>query len=120
VILGIGVDAVEIARVETALARTPRLRERLFTEHELQTCGAVTARLAARFAAKEAVAKALGTGIRGFAFKDVEIRTEASGRPVVRLHAAAANAADALGVGQVHLTLSTSRQLALACAVAVG
>jgi holo-[acyl-carrier protein] synthase len=121
-VVGIGVDAVEIERMRVALARTPRLLERLFTEQERMDCrssdGAFrVASLAARFAAKEAVAKALGTGIRGFGFCDVEVRRETGGRPVVVLHRGAATCAARLGVDRVHISLSTSLHLAIANAL---
>lgn len=118
-VIGIGVDAVEISRVRTACERTPSLLGRLFTERERAHC---TSRcgdlryggLAARFAAKEAVAKALGTGIRGFAWRDVEVVSDERGKPSIRLHAGARSLADGLGVDAVHLSLSTSVDLALA------
>ncbi len=122
--LGVGVDAIEIERMATALTRTPRLLARLFTEGEraacLSRCGDLkVGGLAARFAAKEAVAKALGTGLRGFCFREVEVGNDELGKPVVTLHGAAAGVAAGLGVGAVHLSLSTSHELALAYAVAV-
>jgi len=124
-VVGLGVDAVEIGRLRAALERTPTLLQRLFTEREQASC--VTrcgdyrmGGLAARFAAKEAVAKALGTGIRGFAFRDVEVLTDATGRPTVTLHGGAAQAATAAGVARVHVSLSHSHDLAVANAVAEG
>ena len=121
-VIGIGVDAVEIVRVEAALARTPSLLGRLYTERERATC---TSRcgdlrmggLAARFAAKEAVVKAFGNGLTGFAFRDIEVLSDADGRPVVTLHGAAAARAEALGGLRVHVSLSTSKDLAVANAV---
>lgn len=121
-IVGVGVDVVEIARLRVALERTPGLLTRLFTEGERTACSGAGGRLrvpglAARFAAKEAVAKALGTGIRGFSFLDIEVVTEGSGRPTVVLHARAAQVADRLGADHVHISLSTSADLAVANAV---
>ncbi|MDQ3538187.1 MAG: holo-ACP synthase [Actinomycetota bacterium] len=121
--VGVGVDAIEIDRVAAALARTPSLLARLFTEGEraacLSRCGDLkVGGLAARFAAKEAVAKALGTGIRGFGFREVEIGNDDLGKPIVTLHGAAADVAAQQGVSAVHLSLSTSHDLALAYAVA--
>lgn len=118
-VIGIGVDVVEISRVRTACERTPSLLGRLFTERERATC---TTRcgdlryggLAGRFAAKEAVAKAFGTGIRGFAWRDVEVGSDALGKPSIILHAGARARAEALGVEAVHLSLSTSVDLAIA------
>ncbi|MEX0658461.1 MAG: holo-ACP synthase [Egibacteraceae bacterium] len=123
--IGVGVDALEIARMRAALARTPTLAARLFTESERATC---TSRcgdlkvggLAARFAAKEAVAKALGTGVRGFSFRDIEVCPDRLGKPEVVLHQGAAARAERIGVDRVHLSLTTSGDLALAHAVAEG
>jgi holo-[acyl-carrier protein] synthase len=122
---GIGVDAVEIARVRAACERTPSLLARLFTERERATC---TSRcgdlryggLAGRFAAKEAVAKAFGTGVRGFAWRDVEVLSDALGRPSITLHGGAADLAGRLGVAHVHLSLTTSVDLAIANVVLEG
>jgi holo-[acyl-carrier protein] synthase len=122
---GVGVDAVAIARVRAACERTPSLLARLFTEHERAAC---TSRcgdlryggLAGRFAAKEAVAKALGTGLRGFGWRDVEVRSDDLGRPGVLLHGGAADRAAALGVDAVHLSLTTSVDLAIANVVLEG
>jgi holo-[acyl-carrier protein] synthase len=122
---GVGIDAVEIDRVRTACERTPGLLGRLFTERERATC---TSRcgdlryggLAGRFAAKEAVAKAFGTGIRGFGWRDVEVLSDELGRPSIRLHGAAADRAAALGVDAVHLSLTTSVDLAIANVVLEG
>lgn len=121
-IAGIGIDAIEIARVERACTRTPTLLGRLFTERERASCTSGCGRLryaglAARFAAKEAVAKALGTGVRGFAWRDVEVSSDHLGKPSVQLHGAAAARAAALGVRAVHVSLSTATDLALAQAV---
>ncbi|CAN5373235.1 holo-ACP synthase [soil metagenome] len=119
-ILGVGIDLIEIARVAAALTRTPSMHARLFTAGEQAYCGGRVASLAARFAAKEAVAKALGTGVRGFTFLDVEVVTDGLGRPSVRLHDRAAEVASAAGVAVVHLSLTTSEQHAAAYAVAEG
>ena len=122
-VVGVGVDAIEIQRIRDALTRTPSLLERLFTERERATC--ITrcgdlryGGLAARFAAKEAVAKALGTGISGFAFRDIEVLTDERGRPTVELRGGAAAAAAGAGVDRVHVSLSHSGDLAVANAVA--
>lgn len=122
-VVGIGVDALEIRRLRVALARTPSLAGRLFTESEQAECTssrgeATVGRLAARFAAKEAVAKALGTGLRGFSFRDIEVLPDELGKPAVTLHGGAADVAAALGVWRVHVSLSTSGDLAVANAVA--
>lgn len=124
-VLGIGVDAIEIDRVRAAVARTPSLLARLFTPAEQALCTSgrgelAVGRLAARFAAKEAVAKALRTGVIGFAWVDVEVTTDALGAPTVALHDGARVVADRLGVARIHLSLSTSATLAVASAVLEG
>lgn len=122
-VVGVGVDALEIARMRAALTRTPSLAARLFTDAERATCTSPRGDLrigglAARFAAKEAVAKALGTGVRGFSFRDIEVCSDPLGKPRVVLHAGAAAVAQRLGVAHVHVSLSTSAELALAHVVA--
>jgi holo-[acyl-carrier protein] synthase len=120
VILGVGIDLVEIDRVAAVLARTPSVLHRLWTPAEQARCAGRLPSLAARFAAKEAVAKALGTGIRGFAFLDLEVVVDGLGRPAVRLHEPAAAVAAAAGVERIHLSLTTSVTTAAAVAVAEG
>ncbi len=122
-VVGVGVDAIEIARLRAALQRTPSLLGRLYTEGEQVTCASRSgelnvAGLAARFCAKEAVAKAFGTGVRGFAFRDIEVGNDDLGKPVVVLHGPAAIVARRLGIAAVHLSLSTTREVAIAQAVA--
>ncbi|GII88556.1 holo-[acyl-carrier-protein] synthase [Sphaerisporangium siamense] len=115
-IVGIGVDIVEIARLDAALERTPKLRERLFTEVEM---GLPIASLAARFAAKEAAAKALGAP-PGLAHKDAEITTAALGRPILRLRGRVDELARELGVRWWHVSLSHDGGFAIAYVVAEG
>ncbi|MGH2894047.1 MAG: holo-ACP synthase [Solirubrobacteraceae bacterium] len=114
--LFIGIDLLEIERLEQALERRPRLAERLFTEGE-RSYAASRARpgqhLAARFCAKEAVAKALG--LEAWSFRDVEV-TSAGGPPEVTLHGAVAARADALGV-TVRISLTHTRTDAGAVAI---
>ena len=122
-IVGVGVDAIEIARVTRALQRTPALADRLFTPTELAQSlsrgGAQrVARLAGRFAAKEAVAKSLGTGVVGFAFRDVEIVSAEWGEPAVVLAPPARAVADRLGVTRLHVSLSLTGSVAVAVALA--
>ena len=121
-VLGLGVDIVEIDRMAAALARRPRLKERLFSEEEREYCDKRTrpeVHYALRFAAKEAVLKALGTGFRGMRFCDVEVARETSGRPVPRLSGRAAERAAELGVIEMHLSLSFTHTTAVASAVAI-
>jgi holo-[acyl-carrier protein] synthase len=112
----VGVDLLEIARIERALERHPRLAERVFTEGELDYAGARSRparHLAARFCAKEATVKALGTG--PFGLRDVEV--VGSEPPRLRLSGAAQAAADASGV-ELEVSLSHAREMAVAVVVA--
>lgn len=119
-IVGVGVDVVDVARLGRALARTPRLGIRLFTDHE-RDAGPGHARslpsLAARFAAKEAVAKALGAP-GGLRWRDAEVVTGERGRPHLVLHGAVAEEADAQGIRTWHLSLSHDGGVATAVVVA--
>ncbi len=114
---GIGIDLLEIERLEQALRRRPRLAVRLFTDAERE-CAAGRARpgqhLAARFCAKEAVAKALG--LEWWSFREVEVLGR-DGPPELQLHGAVADRARALGV-QVRVSLTHSRRDAAAVAIA--
>lgn len=121
-ITGLGVDIVEIERMRAALERRPRIRERLFSEEERRYCDKRSkpeVHYALRFAAKEAVLKALGTGFSGMRFTDVEVVRETSGRPVPRLSGRAAERAEELGVVELHLSLSFTHSTAVASAVAL-
>ncbi len=121
-IAGLGVDIVEIDRMREALRRHPRIRERLFSEEERAYCDARNKpeiHYAMRFAAKEAVLKALGTGFSGMTFRDVEVVRDERGRPVPRLSGRAAEVAEAAGVVEMHLSLSFTHANAVASAVAI-
>ena len=121
-IVGIGVDLVEVDRLAAAIGRhgQPFLK-RIFTDREIAFCGVRNERLAARFAAKEAVAKAFGTGIgAAMAFHEIEVVSEESGRPALVLHGAAADTAAARGVTEMHLSLSHTHSHAIAQVVIVG
>jgi holo-[acyl-carrier protein] synthase len=125
-ILGHGIDLVEIVRIGQMLERHgPRFLERCFTAGERAYCHEGDRRrierLAARFAAKEAVLKALGTGWRdGIAWTDVEVVREPSGQPGIRLHGEAAEVARDLGVTGWLLSLTHSDAHAVASAIATG
>jgi len=116
VIVGIGVDVVEVARIQVALSRTPGLVPRLFAQSERDL---PVASLAARFAAKEATAKALGAP-PGLAWTDVWVRRERSGRPELEVSGTVAQAASVLGVSRWHLSLSHDGGLSIAMVVAEG
>jgi holo-[acyl-carrier protein] synthase len=122
VIKGLGVDIVEIDRMRSALERRPRMKERLFSAEERAYCDSRNrpeVHYALRFAAKEAVLKALGTGFSGIKFTDVEVLRDARGRPYPRLSGRAAEFADELGVSEMHLSLSYTHTTAVASAVAI-
>lgn len=115
----VGVDVIEIGRIERALARFgDRFLRRVYTERERDRYGHRPAELAARFAAKEAVMKALGTGIRGVRWRDIEVLPNRRGKPIVVLHDTAARRAALLGFRHVAISLTHSRTEAMAFVVA--
>lgn len=121
---GIGVDIVEISRMEQILQRTPSFAVRMFTDEERAYCDASArpaAHYACRFAAREAVLKALGTGFaKGVGRKDVSVaRDSATGRPSVVLAGKALEIAQAAGIVEVALSLSFTSDLAVANAMAI-
>lgn len=113
-IIGIGVDLVDIPRFERSMERTPKLLTRLFTAAEQQL---KPHSLAARYAAKEALIKALG-GSDGVHWTDIEVAAEPSGRPVFALSGETAATVDARGITAVHLSLSHDAGLAAAYVIA--
>src|SRR5512137_1846244 len=121
-IVGLGVDMVEIDRMAAALERHPRMKERCFSAEERAYCDGrnrPNVHYALRFAAKEAVLKALGTGFSGMRFTDVEVIRDSTGRPVPRLSGRAAEVAEEIGVVEMHLSLSYTHTTAVASAVAI-
>jgi holo-[acyl-carrier protein] synthase len=115
-----GVDLVEIARLEEAIQRHgERFLRRVFTVRELSELGKNTASLAGRFAAKEAVAKALGTGLGAVAWCDIEVLRGPQREPVLHLHGEAARKAAELGLTEWSLSLSHTQVHAIAFAVAM-
>ena len=124
VILGIGIDIVENDRIRTMLARHgERFLDRVFTEKEQEYCGRMrdsAPHYAARFAAKEAVSKALGTGIgEDVEWRDIEVVREESGRPSIVLTGSGAATAARLGVTEVMITLSHTEHYAVAQAMLI-
>ena len=122
-VCGIGVDAVDIDRFRRVLERRPSLLGRLFTEAEQAYAEAARdpgPRLAARFAAKEAVLKALGVGVGAAAFRDIEVVRGEEGEPGVVLGGRAASLAETRGVGRWHVSLSHTDTVAVASVVAEG
>jgi holo-[acyl-carrier protein] synthase len=125
VILGTGIDVIEIARIERAMARHGgRFERRLFTEAERERAARMKRpadHLAACFAAKEAAAKALGTGItKGVGFRQIEVVQEPSGKPVLRLYGEAARLAGAMGATRLHVSLTHAREVASAVVIFEG
>ena len=121
-VIGIGIDAVEVDRFRMVLARTPGVARRLFTESERAYGNRKrdpAERLAARFAAKEAVMKALGVGLGAFAFHDVEVVRAPSGQPRLELRGQAAALARERGVSGWRLSLTHTHRVAEAVAVAL-
>ncbi len=116
--LSSGVDIIEISRVRQVLERYGRrFLERVYTPGEIAYCRGRPPNLAARFAAKEATMKALGTGVRGVSWKDIEVVRHESGAPSVKLHGRAERRAQRLGVREISLSLSHSREYAVAFVV---
>ncbi len=117
--LAAGIDAIEIDRVRKTLARhAERFLKRVYTETEIAFCRGRVHELAVRFAAKEATMKALGTGVRGVGWREIEILSDRRGKPLVYLHGRAASRAKAIGMGQPEVSLTHSRDLAFAFVVA--
>jgi holo-[acyl-carrier protein] synthase len=116
VIVGVGIDVVDVARFGETLGRTPALRQRLFTDAELPLS---MASLAARFAAKEALAKALGAPA-GMHWTDAEVQTDETGRPSLVLSGSVSRRADEVGVAHVHVSMSHDAGIASAVVVLEG
>jgi holo-[acyl-carrier protein] synthase len=116
VIVGVGIDVVDIARFQATLERTPALRERLFTATER---GLGIASLAARFAAKEATAKSLGAPA-GLHWTDAWVRRDDAGRPHLHVQGTVAARVAELAVGSLHVSLSHDAGIASAVVVAEG
>jgi holo-[acyl-carrier protein] synthase len=117
---GVGIDAVEVDRLRQALARRPSLAERLFTDDERAYAARASdpgPHLAARFAAKEALSKALGVGIGAVSWRDVEVVRDDSGAPSLLLAGEAARLAARAGIGSWHLSLTHTDALAMAVVI---
>jgi len=122
-VLGVGTDLIEIARIEKSVARFgDHFLDRVFTSGEIAYCRQkkhAAESLAARFAAKEAGAKALGTGIsRGITWKEIEVRRNPGERPTLHFSGRAAERAKQMGVKRLSLSLSHSRDVAFAVVIA--
>jgi holo-[acyl-carrier protein] synthase len=124
-IVGTGVDIAEVGRIKAAVERFgDRFLKRVFTPAEVRYCMGkinVAERLAARFAAKEAVMKAIGTGLRhGITWQDVEVLRMPGQRPVLKFSGKAAEFAERLGCKRTHLSLSHTKEQAIAHVILEG
>ena len=114
---GVGVDLVDVARFTLAMERHPRLVERLFTDQERRDARQRPERLAARFAAKEAVLKTFGVGFGAAPWRSIEVTSNEAGAPSVVLHGPASELARRAGVATLHLSMTHTRSAAVAFVV---
>jgi holo-[acyl-carrier protein] synthase len=115
----IGIDLIEIERIERILTRFPdRFRRRVLTEREARYCGRRVERIAGRWAAKEAISKVLGLGVRGVGWREIEILPNWAGAPQVTLHDRAKARAERLRLEDVTVSISHERSMATAVAIA--
>jgi len=113
-----GVDIIEIKRIKKVSASYgERFYNRIFTVNELVYCRGRAPQLASRFAAKEAVMKALGTGTRGVSWKDIEVKRKRGMAPFIELHRRARERATQIGLKDLTLSLSHSKEFAIAAVV---
>ncbi|MBQ2119457.1 MAG: holo-ACP synthase [Peptococcaceae bacterium] len=122
-ITGIGTDLIEIVRIQRAIEKNPHFMERVYTANEIAYCRRkknAWQSFAARFAAKEAVSKALGTGIGPVGLMEIEILNAENGQPKVVLHGKALQLAADRNIQRVHISLSHSEAYAMATAVLEG
>ena len=113
-----GVDIIEISRIRKMVKRWgKRFLDRIYTDTELRICKGRPDKLASRFAGKEAVMKALGTGARGISWREIEIDSQPSGKPVVNLYGKAQEKARSLGLEELAISLSDSREYSVAFVV---
>ena len=118
--ISVGIDVIEIARIDRTLSDFgERFLRRVYTEEERERCRWGVSELAARFAAKEATSKALGTGIRGIRWKEMEVLANRRGKPVLVLHGSAAARAATLRLVSFDVSLTHSRTEAMAIVVAL-
>ena len=113
-----GIDIIEIDRIQNVLIKHPeRFLRKIFTEYEVNYCRGRATQLAARFASKEAAMKALGTGIRGVGWREVEVQRLRSGKPYIILHGRAKKRAESMGIKKIELSISHSKNLATAMVI---
>lgn len=115
-----GIDLIEVSRIERGIARHgQRFLDRFFTPQEQAFCAGRTASLAGRFAVKEAVGKALGTGIGDVSWVEIEVVCDGRGRPELVLHGSARQLAEQIGLSQWSISLSHTQTHAIGLAVAM-
>lgn len=116
-IFGIGIDIIEIDRIEKAIKKNPRFLERNFTEREVlyfKENNFKTESIAGNFAAKEAISKAIGTGIRGFKLKDIEILRDELGKPIVNTYNNLSKICIKYNIKEIKVSISHSENYAVA------
>lgn len=119
-ILGVGIDIVEIQRIKEAIEKNSLFLQKVYTQNEIEYLKSRNFRpeyAAGRFAAKEAISKALGTGFMQYSIRDIEIDRNAKGKPVVVLRGKAKQIAHKFGEYKIHLSISHSKENAIAYAV---
>jgi len=115
----VGIDLIDVDRIVAVLSRYPdRFRNRILTPSEDRYCRGKPERIAGRWAAKEAVSKVLGLGVRGVGWREIEVLPNRAGQPQVHLHGRAAARAEAMGLGEVTVSISHERRMAVAVAMA--
>ena len=115
----LGVDLVELTRISSVLERFPdRFRRRVLTDGEARYCGRKVERIAGRWAAKEAVSKVLGLGVRGVGWREIEILPNWAGAPQVTLHGRALRRSEMLELEELTVSISHERTMAVAVAIA--
>jgi holo-[acyl-carrier protein] synthase len=118
--IAVGIDIIEVDRVRKVYERHgERFLRRVFTEAEVWQCRGKATRLAGRFAAKEAISKALGTGLHGVAWREMEVVQLRSGRPTVRLHGNAKRRAELLGLSAFDVSIADLQAFSIAVAIGV-
>lgn len=123
-IYGVGVDIIEISRISKAIEKYPNFIERIYTDREIEYCEGFPREkhvyYAVRFAAKEAIAKSMAQGIgKDMFFKEIELARESSGAPYVRLYGRAFSYQKKLGIKEIKISVSHTRDYAIAFAVSI-
>ena len=114
--INVGIDIIEIERIQNVKIKYPkRFLKKIFTQNEINYCRDRSPKLAARFAAKEAMMKALGTGIRGVGWKDVEVIRNRGQAPQIKLSGRGKKVGESIGLKNTSLSISHSKDYAVAC-----